>query len=106
MQWDEAAASERAASLRASGHEVALECHDGAEAYRKARQDPPDVVVLDLDHKASHSWQTARPLAKAKLATRLIFLGGDQAARARAAKEAPKATFVAAEDLEEALSPN
>ena len=103
VQWDEVAAFERAAQLRAAGIDVEVECHDGADAYRKARQGKPDVIVLDLDHRPSHSWQTARPLAKSKSPPRLMFVGGDAAAKARAAKEAPAAAFVDAKRLTDEL---
>jgi len=64
--WDPAAATERAAALRGAGHEVTVESSDGAAAYRIARQQHPDVVVLDLAVRPSHSWQTARPLASTR----------------------------------------
>jgi AmiR/NasT family two-component response regulator len=104
VQWDEVSAAQRAAEIAAEGHQVMTESRDGAEAYRKARLERPDVVVLDLDHKASHSWQTARPLAKAKTSPTLVFVGGDEAARARAAREAPAATFVDPAALSSVLS--
>ena len=103
VQWDETAAAKRAERLRGRGLEVTLECRDGAEAYRKARQGRPDVVVLDLDHKPSHSWQTARPLTKSAGAPRLVFVGGDADTRSRAAQHVPAATFVDPDQLESAL---
>jgi DNA-binding response OmpR family regulator len=104
VQWDVTAAKQRAERLRAAGHEVLCESEDGAEAYRKARHERPDVVVLDLAHKPSHSWQTARPLAKGKTPPALIFVAGNQAAKNRAAKEAPSARFVSDTGLERALA--
>lgn len=104
VQWDEEAAAQRIERLKRAGHDVLCETQDGAEAYRIARGEQLDAVVLDLDTKPSHSWQIARPLAKLAQAPRLIFVGGGDKARQRAAKEAPAAAFVAPDDLEGALA--
>jgi AmiR/NasT family two-component response regulator len=103
VQWNEAAAASRAERLRGAGFEVLCESQDGANAYRTARRDQPEVVVLDLDEKPSHSWQTARPLAKLANPPRLVFVGGTEDARQRAADQAPGAAFIADDELEQAL---
>lgn len=103
VQWDEDAAASRAERLRSAGFEVLCESKDGAEAYRTARRDQPEVVVLDLDHKPSHSWQTARPLADLANPPGIVFVGGTNDARQRAAKQAPGAMFIADDELEQAL---
>jgi DNA-binding response OmpR family regulator len=104
VQWDEEAANRRAVQLRDAGFEVLCETEDGANAYRTARREQPDAVVLDLDQKPSHSCQTARPLAKPSSPPRIIFVGGDESARSRAAQLAPAATFVDPDELKSALA--
>jgi AmiR/NasT family two-component response regulator len=103
VQWSKEAAASRAERLRSAGFEVLCESQDGAEAYRTARRDRPEVVVLDLDQKPAHSWQTARPLAKLANPPRLVFVGGTDDARQQAARQAPGATFIADEELERGL---
>lgn len=103
MQWDATAAAERAGVLRGAGHEVTVESHDGAAAYRIARRERPDAVVLDLAERPSHSWQTARPLASGR-GPRLIFVDGSDQARERARQQAPAATFTTTQDLLAALT--
>ena len=102
VQWDPDAAARRAESLRAHGHVVDVETVDGAGAYRKVRKGKPDVVVLDLAVRPSHSWQTARPLATTS-GPRLVFVDGTDEARAKAGQHAPNATFVSGADLLDSL---
>ena len=92
VEWDRSNADRRMAELRARGHTVDVEASDGQNAYRLARTLKPDVVVLDLAVKPSHSWQTARPLAT-RSGPRLIFVDGDAAAQAKAHQQAPTALF-------------
>ena len=103
VQWNAEAAAERAERLEQAGHVVTCETKDGREAYRKARQDDPEVVVLDLDQKAAHSRHTAAALAELSEPPRIVFVGGIEDARERAAREVPSAEFVADDELEEAL---
>ncbi len=103
VQWNAQAAGERAKRLEQAGFVVTCETKNGREAYRKARHDRPDVVVLDLDEKAAHSRHTASALSELSETPRIVFVGGIEDARERAAKEVPAAEFVADEELEEAL---
>jgi DNA-binding response OmpR family regulator len=105
VQWNHVAAALRADRLRHAGFDVLCETEDGAQAYRIARAEQPDVVVLDLNDKPAHSWQTARPLAKLAKPPRLVFVGGSDDARQRAAREAPNAAFTSEGDLERVLTP-
>jgi AmiR/NasT family two-component response regulator len=99
VQWDEGAASRRSVQLKDAGFEVLCETEDGADAYRTARRELPDAVVLDLDHKPGHSRQTARPLAELADPPLIVFVGGEQEVRAKAAEQVPTASFVDAEGL-------
>ena len=103
VQWDAAAGADRAEVLRSVGHEVTVESSDGAAAYRIARQQRPDAVVLDLALRPSHSWQTARPLASDRK-LRLIFVDGTPEARERAKLHAPDATFTTTDGLLDTLA--
>ena len=103
VQWNKEAAAERSERLERAGFDVSCETKDGREAYRKARQDQPDVVVVDLDEKAAHSRHTAAALSELSEPPRIVFVGGIDDARERAAKEVPAAEFVGADELEDAL---
>ena len=103
VQWNAQAAAERAKRLDEAGFVVTCETKNGREAYRKARQEEPDVVVLDLDEKAAHSRHTAAALSELSQPPRIVIVGGLEDARERAAKEAPGAEFVADDELENAL---
>jgi CheY-like chemotaxis protein len=71
VQWDKVGADARAAVLRRDGWTVRSEAEDGGRAYKKIRQDPPDVVVIDLSKRPSHGRQVAQALRDVK-ATRAI----------------------------------
>ena len=103
VEWDRKSAAARAERLRAAGHEVLVESDDGALAYRTARAEKPDVVLLDLRVKAAHSRQTARPLVGVKDPPRLVFLDGADDQRERAAAIAPDAVFTTGDRLDETL---
>ena len=71
------AASSLAALLQMSGHSVAT-AHDGAEALRLARDDPPDTALLDLGLPGMDGYEVARRMRELPglAATRLIAMTG------------------------------
>ncbi|GAB4571756.1 MAG: hypothetical protein Kow0077_09310 [Anaerolineae bacterium] len=96
----------RACDLRDAGWFVDAEYEDGGLAFRVIRQDPPDAVVIDLDHKPSHGREVARALQNTR-ATRqipVIGVGGTSDARARLQAVVPTATFCSWEQLPDTLA--
>lgn len=102
VQWDYPAARERAAELRAAGHDVAVETNDAGSAYRKARSDLPDVIVLDLAYRPSLTRHAIRALNRL-FGNRLMVVGGGEHERERIARLAPRVLFTTAGDLVETL---
>ena len=98
VQWDYPAARQRAAELRAAGHDVAIESNESGAAYRKARADLPDVIVLDLAYRPSLSRQATRALNRL-FGDRLLFVDGDAHAQDRIRRQAPHARFTTSEEL-------
>lgn len=99
VQWDKQGAAERTAALRRAGFTVAAESEDGGRAYKMIRQDPPDVVVIDLSKKPSHGRQVAQALqdVKASRGIPIVFLdAGDDA---RSAAKIPGAFFATSSTL-------
>ena len=80
VQWNQTSADARAAGLRAAGYEVTVEFEDGARATRRILNNPPDLVLFDLAHRASHSRETAAALRGFKATRRLpmLFIDGDE----------------------------
>lgn len=98
VQWDYPAARRRAAELRAAGHDVAIEVNDAGAAYRKARSDLPDVIVLDLAYRPARTRHATRALNRL-FGNRLVVVGGDEHDRERIARQAPEALFTRADEL-------
>jgi len=98
VQWDYPAARRRAAELRDAGHDVAIEANDGGAAYRKARTDLPDVIVLDLAYRPTLTRQATRALNRL-FGNRLLFVDGDEHVRDRVRRQAPQARFTTADEL-------
>lgn len=92
VQWDYPAARRRAAALRDAGHDVAIEANDSGAAYRKARTDLPDVIVLDLAYRPTLTRHATRALNRI-FGNRLLFVGGDEHMRTRILRLAPHARF-------------
>lgn len=98
VQWDYPAARQRAAELRDAGHDVAIEANDAGSAYRKARSDLPDVIVLDLAYRPSQTRHAVRALNRL-FGNRLVVVGGGEHERERIARQAPEAVFTTSEGL-------
>lgn len=98
VQWDYPAARQRAAELREAGHDVAIEANDAGAAYRKARSDLPDVIVLDLEHRPSSTRHAIRALSRL-FGNRLVFVGGAAHQRDRASRQAPEGVFTTGDRL-------
>jgi CheY-like chemotaxis protein len=79
VQWNQTAAEARARELRAAGYEVAVEFEDPARATRHILNNPPDLVLFDLDFRGAQSRETAAALRRFKAMRRLpmLFIDGD-----------------------------
>jgi CheY-like chemotaxis protein len=95
IQWSKEAARQRAAELREEGWTVAVESEDGGRAYKKIRQNPPDVIVIDLSEKPSHSREVALALhdVKASRDIPVVFIEGSDEAREATRARLPSAVF-------------
>jgi hypothetical protein len=95
IHWNEAEGRERASRLRQAGHDVRVHSDSRGAGLRNAREEPPDVVVIDL----SRSPSTGRDAgvwfrgAKATRAVPIVFVGGEDATAARVRSLLPDATF-------------
>jgi DNA-binding response OmpR family regulator len=108
VDWDAAAAAERAQKLGARGWEVETESVDGAAAYRRARELAGELraVVVVASQKASHGIETAASLREAK-ATRdlpILFVDPPPDVRERIRARIPGATTLSSAELEDALA--
>lgn len=105
FQWDNASAQLRAKELRAAGWAVTVESEDGARGGNKVKANPPDVVVMDLARRPSHSRETAEGLRWLK-ATRhipIVFVDGAEEALAKVKAKVPDAIYTTSVELEHVL---
>ncbi len=105
FRWDQAAAEQTAADLRAQGWQVEVEWQDGERGSKAASANPPDAFVFFLDYKPSHSRVTAEYLARAKT-TRgipMMFVGGQGGQLETAKQKIPTGQFISEASLEKTL---
>lgn len=101
IDWDEAGAAEAAKELEADGWSVRIESIDGARAVKHMMDEVPDVVAIDLSRLPSHGRETARAIrSAAKMAAiPIVFYGGTEEARHKAAGVVPDATMTTHQEL-------
>ena len=105
FDWNVADAAAHAALLRGWGWNVDTESEDGARGGSTVKLDPPAVVVFYLDHKPSHSRETADYLTQTK-ATRdipLIFVNGEPESLEKIKAKIPTAKFITESELQKTL---
>lgn len=97
VHWNEREGEQRAAKLRAFGHEVRLHWrHEaGGELTRGLMRAPPAAIVIDLARLPSHgraiaTWVRGRKLLRL---VPLVFVPGDDEKTARLREALPDATF-------------
>jgi DNA-binding response OmpR family regulator len=105
FEWNEAAAAQRAKALTAAGWQVETEFEEGARGCRHCRAFGPDVVVLDLAVKPSHSREAGRALrqAKALRTLPLVFVDGTVEDIAKTRAKVPDAQFTTSRGLKNML---
>jgi hypothetical protein len=93
--WKEAVASERAELLRKAGAKVDASVFNPAGMITRLRQDPPAVVVIDLDRLPSHGRAVAVMLRTSKSLRHIpiVFAGGVEEKIARVREEIPDGIF-------------
>src|SRR3954467_12341961 len=84
VAWDEDAAIDIAARLSDAGGVVALEHADGGRAWKRIKEGRPDVVVVDMSRRPSHSRELLRSMANRKHTSAIPIgqVGGDGGVRA------------------------
>ena len=79
VAWDEDAAIDLAGRLSDAGWVVALEHADGLRAWKRIKEGRPDVVVLDMARRPSHSRELLRTMGQRKHTSTIpvVRVGGD-----------------------------
>src|SRR3954470_6755100 len=79
VAWDEDAAIDIAARLSEAGWVVALEHADGGRAWKRIKEGRPDVVVVDMTRRPSHSKELLRAMGQRKYTQSIpvVKIGGD-----------------------------
>jgi hypothetical protein len=95
--WNEALAAERAEILTKAGLDVDASPFNPAGMITRLREDPPRVVLIDLDRLPSHGREVASALrnSKALRGIPIVFAGGAEDKLARIKTDLPDATFTA-----------
>jgi hypothetical protein len=105
FDWSAADAAAHAALLRGWGWDVDTESEHGARGGAAVKLDPPAAVVFYLDHKPSHSRETADYLAQTK-ATRsipLVFVNGEPESLEKIKAKIPTGKFITESELQKTL---
>jgi DNA-binding NtrC family response regulator len=79
VAWDEDAALDLAERLSEAGWMVALEHTDGGRAWKRIKEGRPDVVVVDMTRRPSHSRELLRAMGQRKYTQTIpvVRIGGD-----------------------------
>jgi len=80
VSWNEDDAIDLAATLSAAGWLVALEHGDGNQAWKRIKEGKPDVVVVDMRRRPSHSRELLRVMGNRKYTSSIpvVQIEGDQ----------------------------
>src|SRR2546430_17702306 len=76
VAWDEDVAIDLAARLSEAGWVVALEHSDGARAWKRIKAGKPDVVVVDMARRPSHSRELLRAMGQRKSTESIPVVNG------------------------------
>ena len=93
--WKEEVAAERAEGLKKAGVAVDASPFNPAGMITRLREDPPAVILIDLDRLPSHGREVAVALrnSKALRGIPIVFAGGAGEKVARIREELPDAVF-------------
>ena len=80
VSWDEDDAIHLASLLSDAGWIVALEHADGNRAWKRIKEGKPDVVVVDMARRPSHSRELLRAMGQRKYTADIpvVQVGGDE----------------------------
>ena len=106
FHWDKNTAADRAEQLRADGWKVEVESEDGARGGGKVLKDPPDVIVMDLSRKPSHSRETANGLRGYDAGRNLpiVFVDGEEMDIEKTKRKVSDAIFTSSSGLKRVLA--
>ncbi len=77
FHWEKEGASARASELAADGWLVEMEFEEGSRGCKNLKTFQPDVVVLDIAKKASHSREVRKSFASVqKLSRNAVYFRG------------------------------
>jgi DNA-binding NarL/FixJ family response regulator len=105
FQWDEEPAGKRVAELIDIGWKVELEFEEGSRGCKNLKAFGPDIVVLDIAKKASHSREVGRALRQAKSFREIpfIFVDGNKEDVKKVKDKVPAAIFTTSSRLAKVL---
>jgi CheY-like chemotaxis protein len=95
VSWDEDDAIDLASTLSEAGWLVALEHTDGNRAWKRIKDGKPDVVVLDMRQRPSHSRELLRVMGNRKYTSAIpvVQIEGDDGVPAGEVVEAVEAAL-------------
>lgn len=103
FQWDDAGAQVRAKELREVGWDVIVESEDGAQGCKAVRASLPDVVVMDLARRPSHSRETVESLRELKATRPIVFVDGMEEVLVKTKAKIPEAIYTTSAKLQAVL---
>ena len=95
VHWNRPEAEARAKDLCDAGHQVEIYFQPQSIAFRKVRDNPPEIVVISLDRTPSHGRALATYFRQQK-ATRqvpIVFVGGEKEKVKQTRNLLPDATY-------------
>lgn len=105
FEWDKQSAHTTIQQLQMNGYVVHVESENGARGSKRVITDKPDVILFDLAHKPSHSYETAEALRWRKDCKHIpmIFLNGTNAIKEKTQKKVADAVFITTDQILDTL---
>jgi hypothetical protein len=106
FHWEKAGATARAAELAADGWIVEMEFEEDSRGSKNLKAFGPDVVVLDIAKRPSHSRECGRALrnAKAFRETPFLFVDGSEEDISKTKEKVSAPIFTTSAALKKVLS--
>lgn len=105
VRWNEADAIVEAQNLRLNGWIVEYEAENSGNAEKKVKKNPPDFILIFLDHNPKQGFELAESLLKSKEADdfSIILVDGNDDAIKKAYEKFPDLSFTTTERLNDVL---